>query len=50
MIKQEQKDEAWEKYEAIKDPALEKCKATTDQALEEYYAKCKKIDEQVEDK
>jgi len=38
MIKQEQKDEAWKKYKAIRD-----------QAWEEYYAKWEEIDKQEED-
>ena len=50
MTKQEQKDLAWKEYDAIKGQAWKKYEAITDQAWEKYLAKCKKIDEQVENK
>ena len=60
MNKQEQKDRAWQEYQAIKEPAREKYKAIYEQADKEYeaiteparkkyYAKCRAIDEQDKD-
>jgi len=48
--KRQQKEEAWEKYQAIKDQALEEYNEIEKQAYKEFRAKCKAIDEQVEDK
>jgi len=62
--KQQQKDEAWEEYLAISEPAIkeyksipnpawekfEKYEAIISQARKKYLAKCKAIDEQLEDK
>jgi len=50
MTKKEQKDQAWEEYLAIIDPAWEEYLAIIDLERKKYEAKCKEIDEQVEDK
>jgi len=58
--KQQQKDEAYVAFRAIRDPALkvyeviagsawEAYKAITDPALKVYEAKCREIDEQVDE-
>jgi len=46
MTKQEQKNEAYKAYEAIKDPAFKAYLAIRDPAHEDYLAKCEEIDAQ----
>jgi len=43
MNKQQQKDQAYKKYEAIKDQAYEEYLAIRGQAYKKYEAKCKEI-------
>ena len=49
LTKQQQKDEAFEAYAAIKDPAFEAYKAITDQALKAYEAKLAEINAQLKE-
>jgi len=49
MNKQEQKDRAWQEYQAITEPARKEYQAITSPAWKEYVLKCKMIDEQEED-
>ena len=46
LTNKEQKDQAYEAYQAIKVPAREAYQAIEAQAWEAYQAKCKEIDEQ----
>jgi len=46
MTKQEQKNEAYKAYEAIKDPADKTYKAIINPAFKAYLAKCEEIDAQ----
>ena len=47
--KQQQKDEAYVAFQAIRDPAYVAFRAITDPAYEIYKAKCREIDEQADE-